>query len=67
MKKEYVAPSAEKLTFDYTESVVASGDLVPATEPIAEPALPGQETTGTPGTPGTPGKPGPGKPGPGRP
>lgn len=25
MKKEYVAPSAEKLTFDYTESVVASG------------------------------------------
>jgi len=25
MKKEYVAPSAEKMNFDYTESVVASG------------------------------------------
>lgn len=24
MKKEYVAPSAEKMSFDYTESVVAS-------------------------------------------
>ena len=28
MKKEYVVPSAEMLTFDYTEAVVASGTII---------------------------------------
>lgn len=39
MKKEYVAPSVERLTFDYTENVVASGtpgEEVVEQEPVVE-------------------------------
>ena len=50
MKKEYVVPSAEKLTFDYTETVVASGTLVEEeptvsdSDPVSDPVVvPGQK------------------------